>query len=259
MNGSVNRVILIGNLGRDPEVRHTDDGIAIVHLSLATSERHNNPNTGESAERTEWHRIVIINKHIGDIAQKHLRKGSKVYLEGQLQTRKWTNQSGEQRCTTDVLLQPYRGELRLLDNRATERGTPPDNSLADRTHDNTSHHHIPISTTARSQIEDDIQSTLRFEAKKAARAYKRIQHPKSNDQLKKKPQAPPKSTTSTTRQARKKKPKFWSPPVPKPVISSPTPKHTAKSGAQFIHEPLGSRQDFKKDSASNWSRSRRTD
>ena len=259
MSGSVNRVFLIGNLGRDPEVRHTDDGMAIVNLSLATSDRHTNPRNGQATERTEWHRVVVINEHLAQIAQKYLRRGSRVYVTGQLQTRKWTDQSGEQRCTTDVLLQSYRGELRILDNRATAISTPLDNSSADRTHDSASHQHSRIPTSTKSDAEDDIQSTLRHEANNAARASERIQHPKSNDQLRKKPQAAPRSTSSTTGQARKKKPKFWSPPVPKPVMSSPTPKRPAKSGAQFIHEPLGSREDFKKDSASNWSRSRRPD
>ncbi len=117
MAGSVNKVILVGNLGRDPEVRHTQDGSPIVHLSVATSENWRDKATGERRERTEWHRVVIFNERLGDVAQKYLRKGAKVYLEGQLQTRKWTDQSGAEKYTTEVVLQRYRGELTMLDSR----------------------------------------------------------------------------------------------------------------------------------------------
>lgn len=117
MAGSVNKVILVGNLGRDPEIRHTSDGNPIVNFSLATSERWRDRNTGEQRERTEWHRIVIFNDRLGEVAQKYLRKGSKVYLEGQLQTRKWTDQQGQERYTTEVALQRFRGELTMLDGR----------------------------------------------------------------------------------------------------------------------------------------------
>ena len=118
MAGSVNKVILIGNLGRDPEVRHTQDGKKIVHLSLATSESWRDKNSGERRERTEWHRVVIFNDHLGDVAEQYLRKGSKVYIEGQLQTRKWTDQSGQEKYSTEVVLQRFRGELTMLDSRA---------------------------------------------------------------------------------------------------------------------------------------------
>ncbi len=118
MAGSVNKVILIGNLGRDPEVRHTQDNKKIVHLSLATSETWRDKNSGERRERTEWHRVVIFNDHLGEIAEKYLRKGSKVYIEGQLQTRKWTDQSGQEKYTTEVVMQRFRGELTMLDSRA---------------------------------------------------------------------------------------------------------------------------------------------
>tara|TARA_A100000171_G_C2132895_1_gene147926 strand:+ start:2055 stop:2534 length:480 start_codon:yes stop_codon:yes gene_type:complete len=117
MAGSVNKVILVGNLGRDPEVRHTQDGTKIVHLSVATSESWKDRATGERRDRTEWHRVVLFNDRLGEIAEKFLRKGSKVYLEGQLQTRKWTDQSGVEKYTTEVVLQRYRGELTLLDSR----------------------------------------------------------------------------------------------------------------------------------------------
>ena len=118
MAGSVNKVILIGNLGRDPEVRHTQDGKKIVHLSLATSETWRDKNSGERRERTEWHRVVIFNDRLGDVAEQYLRKGSKVYIEGQLQTRKWTDQSGQEKYTTEVVMQRFRGELTMLDSRA---------------------------------------------------------------------------------------------------------------------------------------------
>jgi single-strand DNA-binding protein len=117
MAGSVNKVILVGNLGRDPEVRHTQDGQKIVHLAVATSERWRDRTSGENRERTEWHRVVIFNERLGEVAEKYLSKGRQVYLEGQLQTRKWTDQSGQERYTTEVVLQRFRGELTLLGGR----------------------------------------------------------------------------------------------------------------------------------------------
>lgn len=117
MAGTVNKVILIGNLGRDPEVRTTQDGSKITHLSVATTDTWRDRNTGERRERTEWHRVVIFNDKLGEVAEKYLRKGSKVYLEGSLQTRKWTDQSGQDRYTTEVVLQRYRGEMTMLDTR----------------------------------------------------------------------------------------------------------------------------------------------
>ena len=117
MAGSVNKVILIGNLGRDPEVRHTQDGAPIVNMSVATSEQWRDKATGDRREKTEWHRVVIFNERLGEVAQKYLRKGSKIYIEGQLQTRKWTDQSGVEKYSTEVVLQRYRGELTMLDTR----------------------------------------------------------------------------------------------------------------------------------------------
>lgn len=122
MAGSVNKVILVGNLGRDPEVRHTQDGQKIVHLSVATSERWRDRGSGEQRERTEWHRVVIFNDRLGEVAEKYLAKGRTVYLEGQLQTRKWTDQSGQERYTTEVILGRFRGELTLLGGRGEEGG-----------------------------------------------------------------------------------------------------------------------------------------
>jgi len=123
MAGSVNKVILVGNLGRDPEVRSTQDGTKVANLSLATSENWKDKNSGERRERTEWHRVVIFNERLADVAEKYLKKGSKVYIEGQLQTRKWTDQSGTEKYTTEVVLQRFRGELTMLDGRG---GAPAD-------------------------------------------------------------------------------------------------------------------------------------
>lgn len=122
MAGSVNKVTLVGNLGRDPEVRSTQDGAKIVQLSLATSERWKDRNTGEQRERTEWHRVVIFNENLGRIAEQYLRKGSTCYIEGQLQTRKWTDNQGVEKYTTEVVLQRYRGELTLLGVRGDSGG-----------------------------------------------------------------------------------------------------------------------------------------
>lgn len=117
MAGSVNKVILIGNLGRDPEVRFAQNGNKIVNMSVATSESWKDKQTGERQERTEWHRVVIFNDRIGDVAEKYLKKGSKVYLEGQLRTRKWTDKSGQEKYTTEVVIERFRGELTLLDSK----------------------------------------------------------------------------------------------------------------------------------------------
>ena len=118
MSGSVNKVTLVGNLGRDPEIRAMQNGDKIVQLSVATSDRWKDKNSGEQRERTEWHRVVIFNDALGRIAEQYLKKGSTVYLEGQLQTRKWTDQqSGQEKYTTEVVLQRYKGELTLLGSR----------------------------------------------------------------------------------------------------------------------------------------------
>ena len=122
MAGSVNKVTLIGNLGKDPEVRTTQDGQKIVNLTLATSESWTDRSSGERKERTEWHRVVIFNDRIGDVAERFLRKGRKVFVEGALQTRKWTDQSGQERYTTEVVIQRFRGELVLLDSQRGEDG-----------------------------------------------------------------------------------------------------------------------------------------
>jgi single-strand DNA-binding protein len=117
MAGSVNKVILVGNLGRDPEVRNTQDGRKIVNLALATSDTWNDRQTGERKERTEWHRIVVFNDRTADFAEKYLKKGAKIYVEGALQTRKWTDQGGQERYTTEVVIQQFGGQLTSLDGR----------------------------------------------------------------------------------------------------------------------------------------------
>ena len=122
MAGSVNKVILVGNLGNDPEVRNFQNGGKVCNLSVATSENWKDRNTGERRERTEWHRVAIFSEPLVRIAEQYLRKGSKVYLEGQLETRKWQDQSGQDRYTTEIVLRPYRGELTLLDSRGDNQG-----------------------------------------------------------------------------------------------------------------------------------------
>ncbi|MDB5360024.1 MAG: hypothetical protein JWO51_1321 [Rhodospirillales bacterium] len=117
MAGSVNKVILVGNLGKDPEIRSTNDGTKVASLTVATSENWKDRSTGEKRERTEWHRVVIFNDRLVEVAERYLKKGAKVYLEGALQTRKWTDNSGQERYTTEVVLQKFRGELTMLDSR----------------------------------------------------------------------------------------------------------------------------------------------
>lgn len=117
MSGSVNKVILVGNLGRDPEVRRLNSGEPVVNLRLATTETWRDKASGERKERTEWHNVVIFNENLAKVAEQYLRKGSKVYVEGQLQTRKYNDQSGQEKYSTEVVLQRYRGEMTLLDAR----------------------------------------------------------------------------------------------------------------------------------------------
>jgi single-strand DNA-binding protein len=122
MAGSVNKVILVGNLGADPEIRRTQDGRPIANLRLATSESWKDKTTGERREKTEWHRVVIFNENLCRIAEQYLKKGSKVFIEGALQTRKWQDQSGQDRYSTEVVLQGFRGELTLLDRAGAAGG-----------------------------------------------------------------------------------------------------------------------------------------
>src|SRR6201984_2397560 len=117
MAGSVNKVILVRNLGKDPEIRRTQDGRPIANLSIATSETWRDKGTGERKEKTEWHRVVIFSEGLAKVAEQYLKKGAKVYLEGQLQTRKWTDQSGAEKYTTEVVLQGFNSALTMLDGR----------------------------------------------------------------------------------------------------------------------------------------------
>ena len=152
MSGSVNKVTLVGNLGRDPEVRAMQNGDKIIQLSVATSDRWKDKSTGEQRERTEWHRVVIFNDALGKIAEQYLKKGSTVYLEGQLQTRKWTDQqSGQEKYTTEVVLQRYRGELTLL-------GSRPENQISnDQQNDEIDQsNQISMSDDIASDLDDEI-------------------------------------------------------------------------------------------------------
>src|SRR6266498_920990 len=122
MAGSVNKVILVGNLGADPEIRHTQDGRPIANLRVATSDSWRDKESGERKEKTEWHRVVIFNENLAKIAEQYLKKGSKVYVEGQLTTRKWQDQAGQERYSTEVVLNRFRGELTLLDRAGDNAG-----------------------------------------------------------------------------------------------------------------------------------------
>ncbi len=122
MASSLNKVMLIGNLGRDPEIRHAQDGNKIVTLNLATSESWKDRNSGERKEKTEWHRVVIFNDRAAEVAERYLKKGSKVYVEGALQTRKWTDQSGAEKYSTEVVIGKFKGELTLLDGAGRATG-----------------------------------------------------------------------------------------------------------------------------------------
>ncbi len=123
MAGSINKVILVGNLGFDPEIRATQDGREICNLRLATSESWKDRNTGERKEKTEWHRVVIFNDNLVNLCKNYLHKGSKIYVEGQLQTRKWTNKEGQEQYSTEVVLQGYNGNLTMLDKREGGSGS----------------------------------------------------------------------------------------------------------------------------------------
>ena len=152
MSGSVNKVTLVGNLGRDPEVRAMQNGDKIVQLSVATSDRWKDKNSGEQRERTEWHRVVIFNEALARIAEQYLQKGSTVYLEGQLQTRKWTDQqSGQEKYTTEVVLQKYRGELTLLGSRSNNQiNNDAQNVEIDQSNQ------VPITDDIASDLDDEI-------------------------------------------------------------------------------------------------------
>ena len=131
MAGSINKVIIIGNLGRDPEVRSFQNGGRVVNLTVATSESWRDKATGDRKEKTEWHRVVIFNEPLGKIAEQYLRKGSTVYIEGQLETRKWQDQSGAKKYATEIVLRPYHGELTLLSGKGETQATATGDSIDD--------------------------------------------------------------------------------------------------------------------------------
>ncbi len=155
MAGSVNKVILIGNLGRDPEVRSAQDGSKVATLSVATTEFWKDRTTGERRERTEWHRVVIYNDRICDVAEKYTKKGTKVFLEGQLQTRKWTDQeSGQERYTTEVILSKFRGELTILDRIDNVSELSSNNDIRESSFSSTSS--APVSISTHADLHDEI-------------------------------------------------------------------------------------------------------
>ena len=157
MAGSVNKVILVGNLGRDPEVRYSKDGNKIVNFSLATSEKWTDK-SGEKQERTEWHKVVIFNERLCEIAEKYLNKGSKIYVEGQLQTGKWTGNDGQERYTTEVVLNRFRGELTMLDSRSSgslEEGSSVQGSAFSGSEESTKANSDEIGTVS-DQLDDEI-------------------------------------------------------------------------------------------------------
>ena len=161
MAGSVNKVILIGNLGRDPEVRNFPNGGKVCNLRIATSENWKDRNTGERREKTEWHSVAIFNEGLVRVAEQYLRKGSKVYIEGQLQTRKWTDQQGVEKYTTEVVLQRYRGEMTLLGGRgdSSSMGDSGGYSSNQVSHDQTPHaggQSSPPPMRSSNDMDDDI-------------------------------------------------------------------------------------------------------
>ena len=125
MSGSINKVIIVGNVGQDPEVRHMSNGDAVVNLSIATSESWRDKSSGERREKTEWHRVVIFNEHLAKVAEQYVRKGSKVYVEGQIQTRKWTDKQGQDKYSTEIVLNRFRGDLQMLDSKGGGGETQP--------------------------------------------------------------------------------------------------------------------------------------
>ena len=159
MAGSVNKVILVGNLGRDTEVRYYQDGNKIVNMSLATSESWTDRSSGERREKTEWHRVVIFNDRLGEIAEKYLNKGSKVYLEGQLQTRKW-EKDGQERYSTEVVINRFRGELTMLDSRSS--GTLEDGSSVQRSEFGGSEESMKANSDEIGTVSDQLDDEIPF-------------------------------------------------------------------------------------------------
>ena len=160
MAGSVNKVILVGNLGKDPDVRRLNSGDQVVSFSVATSETWRDKASGERKERTEWHRVVIFNEKLAEVAQKYVRKGSKIYVEGQLSTRKWTDQSGQERYTTEVVIPRFGGALTMLDGRGGGGGEAgaggADDEMAGATAGGGSGGGRPASRAGKAELDDDI-------------------------------------------------------------------------------------------------------
>src|SRR4051812_16921546 len=156
MAGSVNKVILIGNLGADPEIRRTQDGRPIANLRVATSENWRDKTTGERREKTEWHRVVIFNEQLCKIAEQYLKKGAKIYLEGQLQTRKWTDQQGVEKYSTEVVLQGFNAVLTMLDRAGGGSGELSDNGASDFGSSGPTARKQPAMAGARNDLDDEI-------------------------------------------------------------------------------------------------------
>ena len=163
MAGSVNKVILVGNLGRDPEIRSTQDGMRIANLNLATSESWRDKDSGERKEKTEWHRVVIFNENLAKIAEQYLKKGAKVYVEGQLQTRKWTDQSGVEKYSTEVVLQGFNATLTMLDGRDNSSGARGSDTGGDfgESAAHRSGRHVPGGKRQTAQMSQDIRHAKR--------------------------------------------------------------------------------------------------
>lgn len=160
MAGSVNKVILIGNLGKDPEVRRTQDGKPICNLTIATSESWRDKSSGERKEKTEWHRVVIFSEPLCKIAEQYLKKGAKVYLEGALQTRKWTDQSGVEKYSTEVVLQGFSGTLTMLDGKSAspaQQDDEPEQSISQRAMPK-----APAATRARGSSNEEFSDDIPF-------------------------------------------------------------------------------------------------
>lgn len=159
MAGSVNKVILVGNLGADPEIRRLNSGDPVVNLRVATSESWRDKQSGERREKTEWHNVVIFNENLAKVAENYLKKGSKVFLEGQLQTRKWTDRDGNDRYTTEVVIQRFRGELQMLDSRGDSGGYERDDDRASGSDFGSS---MPLDKPGSSSFAQDMDDEIPF-------------------------------------------------------------------------------------------------
>lgn len=162
MAGSLNCVTLIGNLGKDPEIRHTQDGRAIANLSVATSENWTDKHTGEKREKTEWHRVVCFNENLSTIMEKYLKKGSKVYIEGKLQTRKWTDKDGVDRYVTEIIMQGFDGKLVMLSS--AEKGGAPDHAASETTGTTAQKKPAAADQGARSSMRGEMDDEIPFES-----------------------------------------------------------------------------------------------